>query len=142
MMARFSALALAFALLALGATAVPAQARSASGDFATLGVGSQSCAAYLTARHKGGIAEERFVTWTEGYLSAFNLIVSNTYSILGQREPGDALVWLDTYCNQSPDARYVNAVAAMTVAFHSTRLNLKPGYEERVWPGREGIPPR
>ena len=58
--------------------------KDVDGEFAVFSVGGKSCADYLRARSGGGRTQHDFTTWMQGYLSAFNLIVPNTYDILGR----------------------------------------------------------
>lgn len=106
--------------------ALPVKARDVGGDFAVLGIGSQPCAAYLKARRAHGEREQDYVNWLLGYLSAFNLIVSHTYNILGENDINDALSWLDQQCLATPKTHFVNASAAMTEILYGQRANLHP----------------
>ena len=116
----------AAALLILLLLSLPAAGRDIGGDFAVLGIGGQSCAAYLQARREHAAQEQAYVTWMLGYLSAFNLIVDNTYNILGSNDINDALDWLDRQCAAAPHTPFVNAAAAMTEILHPVRANLHP----------------
>lgn len=105
---------------------LPVQAKDIDGQFAVFGAGSKSCESYLKARASSrGLTA--YVNWMEAYLSAFNLIVANTYNIAGTRNLDQMLKWTDDYCKDNPQDLYVNAVAALTVALYPERQNLSPG---------------
>jgi hypothetical protein len=106
--------------------ALPVKARDVGGDFAVLGMGGQPCADYLKARRAHAEREQNYVDWLLGYLSAFNLIVSHTYNVLGENDINDALSWLDQQCLATPKAHFVNASAVMTEVLFERRANLHP----------------
>jgi hypothetical protein len=101
-------------------------ARDVGGDFAVLGIGQKTCADYLQARRAHGVGEQEYVAWLLGYASAFNLIVDNTYNILGSNDINDILGWLDRQCLTTPKEHFVNATAAMTEVLFPRRANLHP----------------
>lgn len=121
--------------LALGcgmSAALLAEAKDISGEFAVHGVGAEPCTAYLESRAAGAGQILEYEIWLAGYFSAFNLIVSNTYSIMGGR--GMEVFWqaLDEYCNAKPEALFVTAISTVTMAAFPERQNLSP-YVDR-WP--------
>ena len=70
--------------------------------------------------------------WLSGYFSAFNLIVSNTYSIMGDRDMEHFLVALDEYCAAYRDELFVSAISSITMLVFPERHNLSP--HVRRWP--------
>ncbi len=123
---------LTFALLGLS----PVAAKDFDGEFAVFSVGGKSCAEYLDARRTGGRAQHDFTTWVQGYLSAFNLIVPNTYDILGTRDFDNAVQWLDQHCLENRETPFVNATAQLTINLFPARKNMAPGKDNRAkWAG-------
>ena len=122
-------------------TAVPgAYGKDVDGEFAVFSVGGKSCTDYLRARSGGGRAQHDFTTWMQGYLSAFNLIVPNTYDILGDRDFDKIVAWLDSHCLENRDDTFVNATALLTINLFPGRRNLAPGKDNQAkWAG-EGQP--
>lgn len=101
-------------------------ARDVDSEFAAFGIGGKTCQDYLAARRKTIADQLPYSDWLEGYLSAFNLIVDNTYDIMGGRKLNKALDWLDKYCQKYQSHIFANAVAALTVKLYPTRQNLSP----------------
>lgn len=100
-------------------------AKDIDGQFAVYGIGSNSCTQYSQSRVAGKTINE-YVTWMEAYLSAFNLIVSNTYDIAGGRNLDEFVDWMDDHCKDNPDQAFVNAVATLTTVLYDSRMNLSP----------------
>lgn len=112
----------------------PITARDIDGEFAAFGMGGSTCQNYLMARKKGTGDQLAYMDWVEGYLSAFNLIIDNTYDVMGGRKLNKALAWLDKYCQKYQSHIFANAVAALTVRLHPSRQNLAPNKDtERKW---------
>jgi hypothetical protein len=99
---------------------------------AVLGVGGESCGNYLKARSAGGNRFHAYYDWITGYLSAFNLIVPNTYNILGERRINDALARLDDYCSTHQDEVFITALAMLTEVYFDERTNFIKD-KDRAW---------
>jgi hypothetical protein len=111
-------------------------AKDFDGEFAVFSVGGKSCGEYLRARHGGGRAQHDFTTWVQGYLSAFNLIVPNTYDILGTRDFDKVVQWLDSHCAENRATSFVNATALLTINLFPDRQNVAPDKDNRAkWSG-------
>lgn len=119
-----------FILAALCCTA--AQAKDIGGEYAVHGVGAEPCTQYSTVRAQNGNLTLEYEIWLSGFFSAFNLIVSNTYSIMGERGMDEFLVALDDYCAQRPDELFITAISTVTMVVFPDRRNLSP-YVDR-WP--------
>ena len=133
---RFKVIVPALALLAASHTVF---GKDVDGEFAVFSVGGKSCAEYLQARAGGGRALHDFTTWVQGYLSAFNLIVPNTYDILGDRDFDKAISWLDDHCAENREAPFVNATASLTINLFPARKNIAPHKDNRAkWSGKGG----
>ncbi len=125
-----------FLALLLLTAAHGASAKDVDGEFAVFSVGGKSCAEYLRARAGGGRAQHDFTTWMQGYLSAFNLIVPNTYDILGNRDFDKIVAWLDAHCSENRDTTFVNATALLTINLFPERRNIAPGKDNQAkWSG-------
>ena len=119
-------------LAALCLLASGAAAKDISGEYAVHGVGAEPCALYLEARQAGGGRLLEYEIWMSGYFSAFNQIVSNTYSIMGDRNMGHFYEALDQYCGAQPEELFVSALAQITMLVFPERYNLSP--HVRRWP--------
>jgi len=102
--------------------ATPLQARDFEDNYAVYGAGAQPCSNYLIAIDKGGSEEDFFVDWVIGYMSAFNLIMPETYNILGESDFPTAQRWLQDHCRKYPRELFINAVARLTEILYPTRL--------------------
>ncbi|MEM7206547.1 MAG: hypothetical protein AAF434_01870 [Pseudomonadota bacterium] len=105
---------------------LPAIAKDSDGEHAVFGAGSEQCDTYLKARRAGPDASRPFVEWTFAYFSAFNVLVNNTYNIVGEREARDVMNWLDNYCGGSRRSLFVTAVADLTQRLYPQRANISP----------------
>lgn len=112
-------------LLGLVLTATPLQAKDMNQNFATFGKGSESCLSYMESRVDNGRELERFKQFIFGYLSAFNLMIPQTFNILGERSMNDVFEWIDGYCLKTPNDNITNAVAALTQAYFEERKSFK-----------------
>ena len=106
-----------FILLMLNQQAV---ARDFEGAYAVYGAGGESCKAYLESM-KTGKKQDYFIDWTIGYLTAFNVIMPNTYNILGESGFAESQGWLQRHCNRYPKQLYINAAIKLTEVLYPLR---------------------
>ena len=90
-------------ILVLGLTASLGSA-NAAGSFTLLGVGTQSCGAWVQARegrgHFPAAKQAAMLTWAQGFLSA--AVVVTGRDILRDLDPAAMKTWLDNYCQKHP----------------------------------------
>ena len=96
-------------------------ARDFEAGYAVYGAGGDSCKAYLDSMKAGGRQQDYFIDWTIGYLTAFNVIMPNTYNILGESEFAETQGWLQRHCNRYPKQLYINAVIKLTEVLYPLR---------------------
>jgi len=103
------------------------QAKSVDQRYVAYGVGAWSCGQYNAAQRKGDhtslAAVDHFV---EGYLSAFNVIVRNTYDIMGGDGIDTARGWLRSYCRDHEQQSLANAMAVFTALRYPDRNSVPP----------------
>jgi len=99
----------------------PANARDFEGAYAVYGAGAEPCKAYLQALKKGGPQQDMFNDWVIGYLTAFNVIMPNTYNILGETEFSMAQGWLQRHCRRYPNELFINATIKLTEVLYPVR---------------------
>ena len=116
---------IALLILLIGLGTMPLAAKDIDGEFVVFSTGAQTCTDYIGARRQGASIEP-YRQWLSGYLSAFNLIVVNTYDIVGERNYAQIIGWLDQYCLQNQEVSFVNASAALTVVLFPERRNIAP----------------
>ncbi|MFP4155932.1 MAG: hypothetical protein ACLFSG_09580 [Halothiobacillaceae bacterium] len=116
------------AVVALGLSLVVAgaEARTFQGEYVAFGVGTQPCVDYTAARAQEGEMMERVSGFIEGYLTAFNVIVPDTYDILAQAPTSVVIEWLDDHCLANPAQSLTDALAAFTVVRYPDRANMNP----------------
>ncbi|MDH5517931.1 MAG: hypothetical protein OEY36_08980 [Gammaproteobacteria bacterium] len=115
-----------FLILALVVVSFTATAKDNRQQFATYGLGGESCAVYSSARAAGGERELQVRQWLAGYITAFNLIVADTYDIFGSTDYDGMIEWLDDRCSKYPRANLTNTVARFTEITHSYRKQYMP----------------
>jgi len=102
--------------------------------FKTYGAGSFTCKEYLNARRTDPVAEIKFRHWLAGYFTAFNIIVPNTYDIMGAYSFNKSLAWLDQFCVTNENENTSNAVATLTTVLYPNRVNISPNIDnEKKW---------
>ena len=104
----------------------PLHAKDYKQQFATYGVGGESCTEYQAARNQGGEEEDTYRQWLAGYISGFNLIIDNNYDIFGSTDFEGMMTWLDNRCKKYPRENITNAVARFTEIVFSYRKQIKP----------------
>ena len=113
-------------IIAILAFAHPLHAKDFDGEHAVFGMGAEQCETYLKARRAGPEASQPFTEWVFAYFSAFNVIVNNTYNIVGERGANEVMNWLDNYCGGSRRSLFVTAVANLTQRLYPQRANISP----------------
>ena len=112
--------------------------RDFEGSYAAYGAGAKPCSIYLRSIERGGPEEDFFIDWTIGYLSAFNVIMPDTYDILGESEFTTSQLWLEEHCQKFPRELFINAVARMTEVLYPTRY--QSGLKESAPPAENQQP--
>lgn len=111
-------------------------ARDFENNYAVYGAGGDTCAMYLQSMKKGGKQQDYFIDWTIGYLAAFNVIMPNTYDVLGETDFPTAQGWLERHCKRYPKETFINAVVKLTGVLYPMRyqssLKKQPGKAAKV----------
>lgn len=98
-------------------------------DVTSYGSGGKSCGSYLDAREQRDItyleAPAEFTNWLGGYLSGVNAMSLRTDNVLGTAELGDAVSWLERYCQDHSLSSFGDAVDAL-VASQQLRYASQP----------------
>lgn len=100
---------------------LPLQARDFEDSYAVYGAGGDSCSLYLQAMNKGGKELDYFVDWSVGYLSAFNVIMPETYDVLGETDFPTAQGWLQRHCKRYPNELFIHAVIKLSEVLYPVR---------------------
>ncbi len=99
----------------------PDQPRAADdrGNYAVWGPGRKSCFHYLKDRR--GDAETPYRSYVMGYLTAYNAITPETYSISPGMGLDDVLAWLDAHCETKKLHSLEQSLIEFTTAHHEKR---------------------
>ena len=84
------------------------------------GVGKKSCFTYGKAR--AGEDYDNYTNYIKGFLTAYNMIAEETYSITGTKPFNELLDWLDDYCETKQIDPLDKALLEMIDAHHEKRL--------------------
>ena len=108
--------------------ALQVQAADQSGNYAIWGKGQKSCFRYLKERSAG--EDQAYREYVMGYLTAYNAVAPETYSISRDMNLDQVMTWLDDYCGTNQ----VNGLEQSLLEFISNH------YEQRyrMPPGRMG----
>jgi len=109
-----------FAAILLFTFNLQVMARDFEGGYAVYGAGGESCNVYLTSM-KNGQKQDYFIDYTIGYLTAFNVIMPNTYNILGESGFDEAQGWLQRHCNRYKKQLFINALIKLTEVLYPLR---------------------
>lgn len=120
---KYRAIGLFIALVSITMTV---QARDYKQQFATYGAGDYSCSVYTKARAAADEQENQIRQWLAGYISAFNLIIGDTYDIFGSTDFDGMIKWLDTRCKRYPNANLTNTLAKFTEVTYPYRKKVMP----------------
>jgi len=107
-------------VLTLITASAPARASDSNGRGIAFGRGMEPCSTQVTS---SGLSLEA-ITWTGGFLSAYNYMADDTYDITGLNNKWDG--WIAEFCRMNPHVNLVKAVAAYTDAAYPTRLVTRP----------------
>jgi hypothetical protein len=90
----------------------------------------KSCDSYLTALDdclNGHCYKENlYNSWLNGYITAYNTYVDDTYNIIGGRDSAALNYWLANYCKKNPQGAFDTAVENLMVELKPQRVRQKP----------------
>jgi hypothetical protein len=103
---KFSALVLV--LISLVATIPLSYAADDTGQYLTMGLGNLSCKSFLSEDEEGAAY---YLSWLAGYMTAYNHLEEDTYSILGETKTIEQVEsWLRDYCTVNGDETFEKAI--------------------------------
>ncbi len=109
------------AVLMVFLLSLPLQARDFEDKYAVFGAGGESCSLYLQAMNKGGKELDYFIDWSVGYISAFNVIMPETYDLFGETDFPTAQGWLQRHCKRYPNELFIHAMIKLTEVLYPVR---------------------
>lgn len=76
-------------------------------QYLTMGLGNLSCKSFLNEDEEGAAY---YLSWLAGYMTAYNHLAEDTYSILGETKTiGQIESWLRDYCTVNGDETFESA---------------------------------
>lgn len=95
-----------------------------TGQYLVMGLGNLSCKSYLNENDDGAAY---YLSWLAGYMTAYNHLHEETYSILGKTKTIDQVEsWLRDYCTVNGDDSFESAIRNLLRNLKHFRLRQKP----------------
>ena len=104
---------------------ITVSAADSKGNYAIWGLGKKSCHSYNLARAE--VTDEKFKDYTMGYLTAYNHITPETYSISRDMDLDEVLTWMDDQCQLKPVISYEEALVTFIIEHYENRMKFTPG---------------
>ncbi len=111
------------AYLCLPTAAVAADPR---GDFAVRGMGLETCGAYAERRPEQPVLRIAARSWLNGYLTAYNQLVPDTYDVTGGTSLEELEMRLEHYCQANPEHTIAFAAVAVASGLDPARIRANP----------------
>ena len=121
------------ALLTSAYLAGVVQAADQAGNYAIWGKGRKSCFHYLQDRKtaqeqdRKAAQDDPYKHHIMGYLTAYNAIAPETYSITGNMKLDEVMVWMDDYCESQQMQSVDHALLEFIDDKYKTRQRALPG---------------
>lgn len=109
-----------------------ADAADVDGRFAIKGAGGTTCSAFVDALEQ---REERLFAyggWLEGYMTAMNQTLDQTYDLAAWESPQTLALLLANHCRQNPQLSFLDATRMMFNALHADRMQMDSELVEAV----------
>ena len=100
-----------------------------SGNYAIWGKGQKSCFRYLKERAAGEDRDYR--VYLMGYLTAYNAVTPETYSISRDMHLDEILSWVDDYCDSNGMHSLEQTLMEFIVNHYERRFQAPPGRRGR-----------
>ncbi|MFK8067557.1 MAG: hypothetical protein AB8D52_04860 [Gammaproteobacteria bacterium] len=94
-------------------------ASDSEGNYAIWGEGGASCFKYSKAR--AAEKDLNFKSYLRGYLTSYNTISEDTYSISGEMNLPKMMEWLDNYCDEKAVDSYDRAIQMLITEVENDR---------------------
>lgn len=102
------------------------RAADGAGNFAVKGVGLERCERFTAERAANSQTYWYFLSWLNGYLSAYNQYVPETYDITPRTSIANLASAFDVYCRQNPDRTFLEGAISLTQAVAARRMQTRP----------------
>ncbi len=105
--------------LCVAACIASANAADSTGDYVTV---SESCGTFVRDYTRGGSLRYQSQAWVNGYVSAYNRLMSDTRDIRGGTDMESMMLWLNNYCREQPLKSLDDAMEVLTKELFPRRL--------------------
>ena len=102
-----------------------ALAADKSGNYAIWGKGQKSCFRYMKDRSAG--KDEPYKNYIMGYLTAYNAMSPETYSISRDMKLDEIMTWVDDYCEPNQMSGIERSLLEFIDSQYATRYRTPPG---------------
>lgn len=99
-----------------------ASAADEAGQFAVKGVGGVSCEVFTDQRSANLPAYARFVGWLEGYATASNQLLPETFDVTPWQTTDFIASIIDNHCSKHPKDQFMAVVLTVYREMHEERL--------------------
>lgn len=99
-------------------------AADSEGNYAIWGEGGASCHNYSIARAAN--KDEAFKAYLRGYLTSYNTISNETYSISGSMNLPQMMEWIDDYCDKKAIDSFDRAIQMLISDIEEERYKSPP----------------
>ena len=101
------------------------------GNYSYHGYGTKSCGSYLAAIDSGNSSGNwgeyaQFGSWVTGYISAYNKLARDTFSIRGNTDFDGYMKYLEKHCNDNPLEDFHSATQSLIQALRPSRYVTAP----------------
>lgn len=90
-----------------------------NGNYAVWGTGKKSCYGFQQDMKEG--VSDKYKHYMKGFITAYNMLTDNTYSISGNMNENQIFKWIDTYCSDNPMSSFESALINFTFDHYDNR---------------------
>ena len=101
------------------------QAADKAGNYAIWGKGQKSCYRYL--KDRSATAGDSYKDYIMGYLTAYNAMAPETFSISRDMNLDEIMTWLDDYCDVNQMHGLEQSLLEFIAGHHEKRYRTPPG---------------
>lgn len=114
-----------FMFIVLALTSFLTIAKDLHGESAIDGIGGLSCAKFIAAKDNKDVSYYQFGGWIEGYFSASNKYLENTYDLSPWQTTETLSTMLYTTCSKQSSISFANAVSSLSSQLQSFAAHKK-----------------
>ncbi len=102
-----------------------------NGKFQVHGIGFDSCSKLVVIFSKVNKRKKKkalvpYSIWLQGYLTSFNALTQDTFSLESKANDIDNFAYIEKHCRENPLDAYFKAVLALTDELYPARTKIAP----------------